>query len=225
MSQNITLMGASYTGVPACKLPKTGGGMAQFDDTTDADATAGDILKNKTAYVNGSKLTGTYSPVIVQGEFTTGATRNSTGTVTIPYTGTGYPIALMVFVKNGAYNNGTGGDTTWYDSVNQYDCGVYYMSKSRVNFTPTWATSNVVNGGVTAIIYKNSTSSSTTYTRASNMAANTFTSSSTDASAGNLCVVFKGNAKTLSYYIGNKGSNKIGLAPSTTFQYIAVYSS
>lgn len=61
MAQNITLMGASYSAVPAVLLPKTGGGTAQFDDTTDADATASDIKQGKTAYVNGVKLTGTGS--------------------------------------------------------------------------------------------------------------------------------------------------------------------
>lgn len=35
MAQNITLLGASYTAVPAVQLPKTGGGTAKFIDEED----------------------------------------------------------------------------------------------------------------------------------------------------------------------------------------------
>lgn len=59
MAQDISLLGAVYSDVPSVLLPKQGGGTAQFDDTTDADATASDILTGKTAYVNGVKVVGT----------------------------------------------------------------------------------------------------------------------------------------------------------------------
>ena len=40
MAQNITIMGASYSDVPAVQLPKTGGGTARFDDASITTATA-----------------------------------------------------------------------------------------------------------------------------------------------------------------------------------------
>ena len=63
MSQNITLLGASYSDVPAVTLPKTGGGTATFTDTTISSnaAAAGDIASGKLASVNGSLITGTAS--------------------------------------------------------------------------------------------------------------------------------------------------------------------
>lgn len=45
MAQNITLMGASYSAVPAVELPKTGGGVATFVDVTDTTATASDVAQ------------------------------------------------------------------------------------------------------------------------------------------------------------------------------------
>lgn len=59
MAQNVKIAGASYSDVPAVDIPKVSGGTARFVDTSDADALAGHITKNKTAYVNGVKVVGT----------------------------------------------------------------------------------------------------------------------------------------------------------------------
>ena len=160
---------------------------------------------------------------VVQGSFTTGSTRNTVESTSISYTGSGYPIAVMIFVKGGTYNNGTGGNTTWYNSVNRYDVGSYSMSKARQTTTPTYSTSGADNYGVVDIIYKNSTSTSTTYTRTSSMTVNTYSSSNAQASTA--CVRFKGNNKTMTYYIGNKASGSIGFASETEYSYIVIYSS
>lgn len=161
----------------------------------------------------------------VTGSFTTGATRAGTGSESINYTGTGYPIACMVYISNGANNTTSTGDTTWVNSVNRYDVGFYAMSKAQINTTPTYGTDSSLsqNWGVACIIYKNSTSDSTSYTRTSSMTSVTYNSS--NAASGHSCVRFKGNGKTLSYYIGNKASNRVGLVPSTKYDYIVVYSS
>ena len=63
MAQNITLMGASYSAVPAVTLPKTGGGTAKYTDvspttiTSDADVAAGKIYFKS----DGTQSTGTNS--------------------------------------------------------------------------------------------------------------------------------------------------------------------
>lgn len=61
MAQDITIAGAQYEDVPAVDIAKTGGGVARFVDTSDADATADDILLGKVAYVNGQRVVGTSS--------------------------------------------------------------------------------------------------------------------------------------------------------------------
>lgn len=50
MSQNITLLGASYSAVPSVTLPKTGGGTASFVDVTDTTAAASDVASGKYFY-------------------------------------------------------------------------------------------------------------------------------------------------------------------------------
>ena len=188
-------------------------------------ASASDGLTTLVGKINNIPSGGGGVTNVVQGSFTTGATRNTTQNITINYSGTGYPIAVMVFIKGGAYNNSSTGNTTWYNSTNRYDIGHYSMSKSRGTTTPTWSTSGADNQGVVDIIYKNSTSSGTSYTRTSSMTANVFTSSSTSAQQGASCVRFKGNAKAMSIYIGNKGSSYIGFASETEYTYIIIYSS
>lgn len=62
MAQNITLLGASYSNVPAVTLPKTGGGTARFDDATVTTATASDVASGKIFIAsNGTITTGTNS--------------------------------------------------------------------------------------------------------------------------------------------------------------------
>lgn len=62
MAQNITLLGASYSDVPAVTLPKTGGGTARFTDVTPTTAVASDVASGKIFFLSdGTQSTGTSS--------------------------------------------------------------------------------------------------------------------------------------------------------------------
>lgn len=62
MAKNITLMGASYTDVPAVNLPQTGGGTARFTDASVTTAVEADVASGKIFIkADGSTATGTAS--------------------------------------------------------------------------------------------------------------------------------------------------------------------
>lgn len=85
MAQNITLQGASYSNVPAVQLPKTGGGIARFDDASVTTATASDVLSGKIFIAaDGTITTGTGT-----GGGGGYVTQDANGYIVLPSTGSG----------------------------------------------------------------------------------------------------------------------------------------
>ena len=138
MAQNIILMGASYSAVPAVQLPKTGGGTARFDDASVTTATASDVASGKIFLASdGTITTGTASgggssknTQVVQGTTrTTSSTLTAIGAeLTVSKTGTydiywsafrsstssSYTFGTQLYIDGTAYGTQ---NTTWSNHV------------------------------------------------------------------------------------------------------------
>ena len=113
MAQNITLLGASYTAVPAVTLPKTGGGTASFTDVTDTTATASDVASGKYFYTAaGVRTQGTSSGGGGSVSFDTKTATASNYPVSLSFTSMkGEPKAFVVRLNAQVSSSGS---TTYY---------------------------------------------------------------------------------------------------------------
>lgn len=188
----------------------------------DANLIAGNIKKDVTIF----GTTGTYEGSgggdnkFVTGTFTTGSSTSTNGTINVPYTGSGYPIMLVIVVEGGIYNSSI---TPWYSSVTRYAVGQITIGKSIATSTPSYGTSNSENYGSVELIYKNSTSSATSYSSTRSVTANSYSSSNANGTS-TTCVRWTGN-KVISYRTGGGSSSSYGLLAGTTYRYYVYYSS
>ena len=80
MAKNVIINGVTYNEVPYVVIPQTGGGDAQFFDTTDATGVSGDLLSGKSMYGASGKISGGMAS---NGD-TSGTIATKEGTVSIP---------------------------------------------------------------------------------------------------------------------------------------------
>lgn len=199
-------------------------------DLTDTTATAADVASGKYFYTNaGVKTEGTSSGgggsdvSYVTGTFTVGDTGGVAESITIPYTGTGYPVTALVYVEGGVYNSSASGQSAWYNGVKRYALGIWCMVKNYTTVTPTYTSSGTENTSTVVFLYKNSTSSATTYARGGGQSLNIY-SNAAAVGSGSASVRFNGSGTALTYYVGNGSSSTYGLFPGITYRYEIIYS-
>jgi len=224
MAKNIELMGAVFPDVPSILLPQYGGGLVQYDDTTDANAVASDIANGKTAYVNGSKVIGTASggggaSNLVTGTFKpTSAEKGLVKTMTLDYSGTGYPIALFIFPKDGMFN--TSSDI--YNRVQRYGILEATYVKNYPLLTPSYTNAGDQDRMGAFVVYSNSSSAIAGNNSSTNSSKTVATFNSTDPAENVFTSARITSAKTLKVRVAN---TSYGYYDGIEYRYVVVYSS
>ena len=136
MAQNITLMGASYSAVPAVTLPKTGGGTASFTDVTDTTAEAADVATGKYFYTAaGVRTEGTNSGgggTSKNAQVVQGTTRTTSSTLTAIG-------AEMTVAKTGTYDVYWSGFRSSTSSSYTYGTQLYVDGTAYGTQNTTWS--------------------------------------------------------------------------------------
>lgn len=156
---------------------------------------------------------------IVTGTFTAGA-GGAAIDVPLAYTGNGYPIAVLLYVTDGANNSE---NTDVYNLIRRYAVVQWAMSKSNPTSTPTYRTSGAENYGATMSVYKNSTSSATTYTSTYNLSTNSYSSAGA-TNAASVAVKFKSPTVMSVYSCVLNSSSGSGFIPGAEYSYVVLYS-
>lgn len=221
MAQNITLMGASYTAVPAVTLPKTGGGTATFTDVTDTTAAAADVASGKYFYTSaGVRTAGTNSgggggtSNVVKGTFKSSLNGYSIS-VSTGYSGNGYPISIAIFPSEGSYKT----NSPAYLTVRRYGLVSWTAVKCDPLAGPTYTSTNEENNMSVSVIYKSSSSNANQYSGTTQISGAVLSNSSASRTYY-LCARYN-NSNKLSVYIGG---TSYGFIPDVEYTYIIVFS-
>ena len=188
------------------------------------------VIQSLSVTQNGTYIAPTgvdgYSPVtvnvsggsasnVVTGTFK-GTTTGTAMDVTLNYSGSGHPIAVMVYPSDGPYKSGG----TFYNLIQRYACNYWIAIKSNMSTSPAYS------GGTTdkycGYQYrKNSTSSSTTYTGTAFTDGSVADDIGAVTNNGNGIVRLRSKTK-MSVYIAD---TSYGFAANIEYKYWVMYSS
>lgn len=151
---------------------------------------------------------------VAAGSFT--GTENGQMTVNISYTGSGHPIAIVIFpAEGGSYDSGVFGST-----IQKYAINIQTYIKKNTATNPNYASSNDGNNvGTSVVRYKSSDTSATSYSSTHN-GAYMYGSGDTSASIHS-CMIFSSDT-TLKVLISD---SSYGFMKGVEYKYVILYSS
>lgn len=153
---------------------------------------------------------------VVTGTFT-GTTTGAAMDVTLNYSGSGYPIAVMVYPEEGTYHSGG----AFYSLVQRYAVQLYAASKIDPSIAPTYTENTQANQFTLILSYKNNATAATSYTRTSSTYAGIAINQ--DAGESNTSIVRIRSSKKMSVYIPTGGVD-YGFAANIPYRYWVIYS-
>lgn len=197
------------------------GNTTLIDLSTDTVESAADIVAGKVGHLrDGSVVTGTASggggaSNLVTGTFK-GTTTGAAMDITLNYSGSGYPIVVMIYPSDGSYKSGG----TFYNLIQYRACNYWIATKSNMSTSPTY------NAGATdrysGYQYrKNSSSSATVYSGTAFVDGGVARDISAGSSNSDGIVRLRSKTK-MSVYIASDG---FGFAANIEYTYQIIYSS
>ena len=157
---------------------------------------------------------------VVFGEFIA-STSQARQTVSIPYDGNGYPIAALIYPKDGPYNNTTTAGKAWYNLTARSAIGLWGMVKSNTKSVPTYSdTSAEENKATVFTLYKGS--SATSYARYNDMGRAIYKSGQPSSTTTDAVAIH--SSKEIEIYSQKTSAGTEGFRGGITYEYIIVYS-